>query len=89
MIYFFVEKQKKFHWYYLIPIGIFGLWISWNEISNYLLDSTAPRAELFIFGIITAIKYFPIGSGFSTYASSMAVSYYSKLYYIYGFNNLS
>ena len=87
LVYIFFEKQKRFHWYYIVPISIVGVWISWKEISTYLLDSTAPRAELLIYSFVTAFKFFPIGAGFSTYASSMAVSNYSKLYYLYGFNN--
>lgn len=86
LVYIFLEKQKQFHWYYMIPIAFVGIWISWEEISMYLLDSTAPRAKLLIYSFVTAFEYFPIGAGFSTYASSMAVSNYSKLYYLYGFN---
>lgn len=87
LIHIYLEKQKHFHWYYMIPIALVGILISWKEISMYLLDSTAPRAELFIYSFVTAYRYFPIGAGFSTYASSMAVTNYSQLYYIYGFNN--
>lgn len=86
LVYIFLEKQKQFRWYYIVPIVVVGILISWKEISMYLLDSTAPRAELFIYSFVTAFKYFPIGAGFSTYASSMAVTNYSKLYYMYGFN---
>ena len=86
LVYIFLEKQKQFHWYYMIPIAFVGILISWEEISMYLLDSTAPRAKLLIYSFVTAFEYFPIGAGFSTYASSMAVSNYSKLYYLYGFN---
>lgn len=86
MVYLFLEKQKRFHWYYLIPILLIAIAISWREISSYLLDPTAPRAELLIYAFVTANTYFPLGSGFSTYASSMAVTHYSQLYYQYGFN---
>ncbi len=86
LVYVFLEKKAKFKWYYLIPIAIIAVLISWQEIRQYLLDSTAPRARLWIYAFITANKFFPIGSGFSTYGSSTAASNYSKLYSLYGFN---
>ena len=87
MVYFFFEKNKRFHWYYLIPIACIGIWVSWGEIQGYLLDEEAPRARLWRYAFVTANHYFPLGSGFSTYGSPMAMRYYSNLYYDYGFNN--
>lgn len=86
LVYLFLEKETKFKWYYIIPIVLVAVLLSWQEISQYLLDSTAPRARLLVYAFVTANKYFPIGSGFSTYGSSMAASHYSKLYTLYGFN---
>ncbi|MCI9008973.1 MAG: hypothetical protein HFI13_12785 [Lachnospiraceae bacterium] len=56
------------------------------QIYRYLLDETAPRAMLLKYGLVTAFRYFPFGSGFSTYGSDIAGRYYSPLYVLYGFS---
>lgn len=84
--YVFFIKQKKFHWYYLLIIIPFVVALSYDEISRYLLDSTAPRALLLTYAFVTANRFFPIGAGFATYGSASAVSNYSRLYTEYGFN---
>ena len=86
VIYFFLEKQKKFRWYYLLIIVPLCLWIGRGEIMGYLLDSEAPRYKLFYFSFITAWQYFPIGAGFAAYGSTTAMTHYSSLYYRYKFN---
>ena len=85
-IYLFLEKRKKFKWYYLLMIIPICLWVGRSEISGYLMNPNAPRFLLFYYSFVTAFKYFPFGSGFATYASTMAAKVYSKLYYVYGFN---
>ena len=57
------------------------------QIQNYFLNDTAPRLVLLNYGLKTALAYFPLGSGFATYGSPVAASYYSPLYLLYGFNN--
>lgn len=84
--YVFLIKQRKFHWYYLLIIIPFVVAFSFDEISRYLLDSTAPRALLLMYAFVTASRYFPIGAGFATYGSASAAKHYSKLYMEYGFN---
>lgn len=86
-IYFFLEKQRRFRWYYLLFIVPLCLWVGRNEITGYLMNSEAPRYLFFYYAFVTAFKFFPFGSGFATYASAMASKKYSALYYEYGFNN--
>lgn len=86
-IYIFLEKMKKFKWYYLLFIIPIGLIVGRNEIMGYLLNSNAPRFLLFYYSFFTAFRFFPLGSGFATYASAMANKVYSQLYYEYDFNN--
>ncbi len=64
------------------------IWISKFQIINYLTNENAPRYLLFKYGFITARNYFPFGSGFGTYGSSIAASAYSPLYEAYGFSSL-
>lgn len=66
-------------------IGIFiALYISANRIDEYIgYADTSARGAFFINGILIANHYFPIGSGFCTFASSLSGKYYSPLYYNY------
>lgn len=84
-LYFFGEKQKKFKWYHLMLVAPLCLWVGRNEISEYLMNANAPRFLLFYYALITANRFFPLGAGFATYGSSMAIANYSQLYYEYGF----
>ena len=86
LIYIFGERKRRFKGYYLIFIVPVCLFIARGEIQSYLLDANAPRALLYIYALITASHYFPLGSGFGSYGSAMAASHYSPLYIKYGFN---
>lgn len=61
----------------------------WFQIETYLLNENSPRRIFFEYAFKTANKYFPLGSGFATYGSDQAARHYSKLYYQYGFDQLS
>lgn len=58
-----------------------------KRIYYYIMDLNHPRMRLMIYGIKTAKKFFPLGSGFATYGSEMARRYYSPLYTYWGFEN--
>lgn len=88
IIYIFMVKQKKFKWYYAVVAVPIILLLSYNEINSYLLDENAPRAILFQYGFVTASKFFPLGSGFATYGSTLAAQNYSPLYIQYGFDKI-
>ena len=62
--------------------------VSYNQIIHYFSSGLTPRSALLKGGLDTAIKYFPLGTGFSTYGSYGASKYYSSLYYDYGFHNM-
>ncbi len=82
-----VERSVKFHWYYIPIIVAVGLLVGWGEITDYLLNTNAPRYLLFFYSFVTMRRYFPIGAGFATYGSAMAARNYSPLYYQYGFSS--
>lgn len=65
-----------------------GIAISTTQINSYLRDFESPRVTLIRYGFVTANNYFPFGTGFATYGSDMAAKYYSKLYYLYGFDKM-
>ncbi len=69
-------------------LAVICIWVSRYQIVNYLTNENAPRYILFKHGFITAKSFFPFGSGFGTYGSSIAASSYSPLYVDYGFTSL-
>ena len=77
--------NNKIRWWHYLMMGISLIFILQYQIVTYILDKTAPRAILIYYGFITAIRYFPLGSGFASYGSNMAAVHYSPLYYLYDF----
>lgn len=88
MLYLFLEKSKSFKEYYILIALPIILLVSQQEIEQYLLDDTAPRALFFIYSLVTANIYFPFGAGFGTYASPLAAKDYSSLYLLYDFDKI-
>ncbi len=87
LIYIYIYKKGKIKLRMIIPIGIAIAIFGGYQINTYLLNTTAPRSVLYIYGLKTAMTYFPIGSGFATFGSDMAAKHYSLLYMKYGFYN--
>lgn len=84
----YYRRRKKISIIFIVVIVILSLIIGQYQINTYFKNANAPRAILLKYSIITANKYFPLGTGFSTYGSEMAWRDYSVLYILYGFNNL-
>lgn len=62
--------------------------ISSYQINEYLLNYESPRLVLIATSYDIAKKYYPLGSGFSTFGSSQAQVNYSPLYKKYKFDSL-
>lgn len=86
-----ITKIKK---RYLLPIALvigaivyfvfgkrFAIYLSWGM--------TSARLAMFVTCIKIAIDFFPIGSGFGTFASFLSGRYYSGIYAMYGLSNIS
>ena len=86
LYYFKRDREKIDKWVYVVLL-LFCIIFGQFQIQNYFLNDTAPRLVLLNYGLKTALAYFPLGSGFATYGSPVAASYYSPLYQLYGFNN--
>lgn len=80
--------KRKLNLLNMIPIILLAIIIGWDQIIFYLINDTQARANLLRYSFVTAGKYFPLGSGFGTYGSDVAVTNYSKLYNEYGFLNI-
>lgn len=88
---FISKKQRKF---IFIILGIVAIMLLSRQIisvlsvdyQSYILSETAvtrPRTLLFTTSFQIAKDFFPLGSGFGTYASSIARTHYSDIYYLY------
>lgn len=85
-MYRYYLNNKKIKVWTIVLLTIVTLALGSYQITNYLLNSDAPRFILLRYGFITANRYFPFGAGFATYGSEMSTVAYSPLYAKYGFN---
>lgn len=84
---YYMRYHKKIGILAIAGVGILGLIFGSYQLQNYLLNENAPRFWFYKYGIITALNYFPFGSGFATFGSNMAAKYYSLLYVEYSISN--
>lgn len=85
--FFFIAKRKEIKSYIFLTIIIVTI-IGASQIETYFIDNTnSVRATFLRYSFYIAKKYFPLGTGFSSYGSFAAATYYSPLYYLFGFNN--
>ncbi|MGO5165830.1 MULTISPECIES: hypothetical protein [unclassified Candidatus Paralachnospira] len=82
------DKERKLHIWQIIILAGACFAFAYSDLQDYIFSGNAPRALLLRYGFVTAINYFPLGSGFASYGSEMAKRYYSKLYYEYGFDRI-
>lgn len=84
-----VKYLKNIKIKYIVPIIIMTFFVSYQKVAEYLSwGLTAARPALYIIGFELAKKYFPLGSGFGTFASSLSGTYYSPIYYEYGISGV-
>ena len=86
----FVWKYKKIKIFYVFIAIPFVIWLAYDDIYQYFLapDVYNARSLLLINAFNVANDYFPLGSGFATYATSPSAKWYSKLYADYGLDNV-
>lgn len=83
------KKQKsKIKFWHLGLAGAILLFVAKDKIFFYFGNTETARYNLIKYGLVTLKRFFPIGSGFSTYGSDMAFKNYSKLYREYDFNSV-
>ena len=86
VLYVYYTKHSKIRIGIILVLFAALVLVAFTAISEYLFNTRAPRYVLLYYGFYTAVQYFPLGSGFSTYGGEMAARYYSPLYWQYGFN---
>lgn len=82
------KGKKKVSIGAFIPIGVMAAYLGRNQLASYFLNGGTPRQVLFKNGKDLMLKYFPFGTGFSTYGSDQAAKNYSALYYELGFSKI-
>jgi len=88
--YIFSVKMKRRIYTSLVILAIFAYFIAKTKINDYFMwGMVAARPALYIVGFEILKNYFPLGSGFATFASSISGDYYSPLYFQYGISNIS
>lgn len=88
IVFFIMKNDYKIKTWQIVIIGFLCIIAAVGEIQTYLLDDTAARSRLLRYAFVTAVRYFPLGSGFSTFGSATAAKHYSQLYYDYGFQHM-
>ena len=85
----FIGKKKIKVWNILL-VAVAAVVISWPQISFYFfkLSGESARSVLLITSFKILKDYFPLGTGFATYASHTASVIYSPVYIKYGFLNV-
>ncbi|WP_299114841.1 hypothetical protein [uncultured Winogradskyella sp.] len=97
LIIFYGKKLFKISKFYFlaftVSLGLILAWFFWDWLAMYFtftkLDNTAwSRAVILYYSFIIGNDYFPIGTGFGTYASYYSGLYYSWVYDLYGISNV-
>lgn len=85
----FAVLQWKLKWQYVVVGCAACVVIAWPQIRFYFVDLAghSARSVMLLTSFLIMKDYFPIGTGFGTYASAEAAKNYSPVYLKYGFNN--
>lgn len=88
MLYVIIKKMHcKLKIWQMVSFGIIGIICAWSQIYFYFiaLSGSSARSVMMITSFLIIKDYFPIGTGFGTFASHSAAVNYSPVYSKYGF----
>ena len=89
LIIFIYKSNKKISIWKLGLLSLFIIAITWKQISYYYIDiDDSARKSLNETSFKIAQDYFPVGTGFGTFASYFSVQKYSPIYKTYGIDNI-
>lgn len=91
VIFFFIlHQRRKIRFYHILFLGAMSLLVAWDQFSYYYLELSdeSARARLTQTSFQILADYFPIGTGFGTYASHVAAEQYSPVYHMYGLSGV-
>ena len=88
LLYIIVKKlHGKLKVWQIVIVGIIGVACAWSQIYFYFINlrGQSARSVMLLTSFLVMRDYFPIGTGFATYASHSAAVNYSPVYSKYGF----
>jgi len=76
--------------WHIAVLAVIAAVVGWPKIHYYFIELAwhSTRSVLLMLSFVILKDYFPIGTGFGTYASSQAEKHFSPVYKIYNFENL-
>ncbi len=86
-----VLMKKQIKPWQLIVFAPVAIYIAWDQVYFYFFSDVSRdtvRGALSFTSIKILKDYFPIGTGLGTFASAPSGDYYSKVYEIYGINDI-
>ena len=88
IFYFIVIYRKKLRFWHIVLIALIALAVAGEQFLYYYveLDGASARSVLTRTSFVILKDYFPIGTGFGTFASAQASKQYSPVYLKYGLN---
>lgn len=87
LINIFYNYSTKIKVRHIVFILLVGIMFTSNKIQDYFSHGLyAARPALYIIGLNIMSDYFPLGTGFSSFASSLSGENYSPVYAQYGIN---
>lgn len=81
------KRKRRSYVLPLIVSTVIAIILGKSQFSMYFLESNTPRQRFVLGALQLAKEYFPLGSGFGTFGSSVAADNYSLVYYQLGFNH--
>ena len=88
--YFVIWYRKKLRVWHMVALCLAAITVAWEQIYFYFIELSGESARSVLTSTAIEIMrdYFPIGTGFGTYASASAMEHYSPVYYMYGINQI-
>lgn len=87
---FLIRQRKKLRIWHIALLAAVAIVVAWEQILYYYFDygDSSARYIMTRIAFVIAKDYFPIGTGFGTYASNIAAEQYSPVYYMYGLSGI-
>lgn len=88
--YFWIIKKKKHIKIFHMAIGgLAGVFLAWQQIYYYYIQLAghSARSVLTLTAVEIAKDYFPVGTGYGTFANYVSGINYSPVYYLYDLHN--
>lgn len=88
MYYYIIKFNRRINISGIMILFFAGVYFIRDKIILYVSNADWSRSALMVNSFKIANDHFPIGAGFSTFATWTSGVYYSPLYYTYGLNNI-